>query len=106
MRSYWVYILSSRSRTLYTGVTGYLTRPVFEHKTYCMPGFAARYKIDRLVYFEETSEPYSAIAREKQIKSWRRDKKVALINLSNPSWEDLSAEWFELSNADSSLRSE
>ena len=84
----WVYILTNRSGTLYTGVTNDVTRRLGEHKT--GTGFAARYDTDRLVYVEEHTRPADAIAREKQIKGWRREKKVALINAANPRWHDLA----------------
>ncbi len=103
MRSYWVYILSSKSRRVYVGVTNDLERRVCEHKSKAMQGFTKTYNIDRLVYFDETPDVRSAIEREKQIKGWRRDKKIALIESNNPTWDDLSSEWYE---ADSSLRSE
>ena len=106
MRSYFVYILASRSRTLYVGVTGDLARRLFEHKTHAVPGFTARYRIDRLVHFEETSDVYAALTREKQIKSWGRAKKLQLIESANPTWQDLCAGWYGASEADSSLRSE
>ena len=90
MRLFFVYIMASRSRTLYTGITNDLRRRVYEHKQGLIPGFTARYKITTLAYFESTPNPIAAIAREKQIKSWRRDKKIALIESANPEWEDLS----------------
>ena len=93
LKTYFVYILASRSRTLYTGVTNDLQRRVYEHKHKLVPGFTARYNITRLVYFEETSDVLSAIEREKAIKGWTRAKKVALIEGVNPTWEDLSADW-------------
>ena len=92
-RQYYVYILSSISRTLYTGVTNDLERRLYEHKHKLVPGFTGRYGVDRLVYYEIASDPASAIAREKQIKGWTRAKKVALIESQNPKWADLSAEW-------------
>lgn len=104
MKIYFVYILASRSRRLYTGVTNDLARRVFEHKSKAAPGFTARYNIRRLVYFEETNDAQAAIGREKQIKGWLREKKVALIESVNPAWEDLAAELE--GTADSSLRSE
>jgi putative endonuclease len=93
VRSYYVYILANRSKTLYTGVTNDLTRRVVEHKSGAVPGFTAKYRIDRLVHFEETSRIEDAIAREKQIKGWVRAKKLALIEQSNPEWEDLGEGW-------------
>jgi putative endonuclease len=95
MKQFAVYIMTNRSRTLYTGVTSNLEKRVYEHKHKLVPGFTSKYKIDRLVYFELTSDALSAIGREKQIKGWLRSKKIALITLANPNWNDLSAEWFE-----------
>ena len=103
MAQYFVYILASRSRTLYVGVTNDLARRVYEHRMRLVPGFTSRYRIDRLVYCEDTTDIRSAIAREKQIKSWRREKKLELISNANPTWKDLSEGW---PTADSSLRSE
>ena len=93
MRSYWTYIIASRRRVLYTGVTNDLERRVFEHKTGLTPGFAKRYGCDRLVFFEEADRPIVAIAREKQIKGWTRARKLALIEEQNPQWRDLSEDW-------------
>ncbi len=103
MKQYYVYILTNRSRTLYTGVTNDLQRRVYEHKHKLVPGFTAKYNLTRLVYYEATPDIHAAIAREKQIKGWLRAKKIALIESMNPKWEDLSAGWYE---GDSSLRSE
>ena len=94
MKTYHVYILSSRSRNIYVGVTSDLAQRVLQHKSRLIPGFTSRYNIDRLVYFEEFSRVQDAIAREKQIKGWVRSKKVALIESGNPTWEDLSQGWF------------
>ena len=91
-KSYYVYIMSSPSRTLYTGVTNDLERRVNEHRNGAVPGFTKRYKIDRLVYFQETNDIGAAIAAEKQIKGLLRPKKIALIETENPTWRDLSAE--------------
>jgi putative endonuclease len=91
-KSYYVYIMSSLSRTLYTGVTNNLERRVNEHKSGAVSGFTKRYKVDRLVYFQETNDIAAAIAAEKQIKGMLRPKKIALIEEENPSWRDLSAE--------------
>jgi putative endonuclease len=84
--------MSSVSRTLYTGVTNDLERRVNEHKTGAVPGFTKRYRIDRLVYFQETDDIGAAIEAEKRIKGLLRAKKIALIEAENPSWRDLSAE--------------
>jgi putative endonuclease len=91
---YFIYIMTNKSRTLYTGITNNLERRVYEHKNKLVPGFTARYNISTLVYFEETPDVLSAIAREKQIKGWLRSKKISLIEAVNPQWFDLSAEWF------------
>ena len=95
MRHYYVYILTNKSRTLYTGVTNNLERRLYEHKQKLVPGFASRYNITQLVYFEETQDVHAALAREKEIKGWLRKKKVALIESTNPEWRDLSASWYE-----------
>ncbi len=95
MNSYYVYILTNYSRTLYTGVTNNLHRRVYEHKKKLIPGFTHKYNINQLVYYEETSEVREAISREKQIKGWLRAKKIALIESKNPQWLDLSADWYE-----------
>lgn len=87
--SYFVYIMTNRSKTLYTGVTGYLERRTFEHKQGIKGEFAARYKIDRLVYYESFDSIHSAIAREKQIKGLLRIQRIALIVSMNPEWKDL-----------------
>jgi len=102
-RTFYVYLLASKSRRLYVGVTNNLERRLFEHKSKLVDGFTKQYNIDRLVYFEQTTDVLSAINREKQIKGWNRSRKIFLIEASNPTWEDLSTEWYK---ADSSLRSE
>ncbi len=92
-RRYFVYILTNPSRTLYTGITNSLRRRVREHKGKRADGFTARYNISRLVYFESFVDVRNAIEREKQIKSWTRAKRVALVESVNPKWDDLSREW-------------
>jgi putative endonuclease len=82
--------MASRSRTLYVGVTNDLKRRAYEHKEKLVPGFTAKYKIERLVYFELTEDVHAKISREKQIKGWTRSKKVALVDSVNPTWKDLS----------------
>ena len=94
-KTYHVYIMSNQSRTLYTGITNNLVKRVYEHKNKLVPGFTAKYNISRLVYFEETGDVRAALAREKQIKGWLRQKKIALIESSNPKWMDLSAAWYK-----------
>ena len=90
-RRYYVYILTNHSRTLYVGMTNDLSRRVEEHKAKEVPGFTAKYGIDQLVYYEVYNRALDAIEREKQIKRWRRAKKVVLIMEDNPHWEDLGA---------------
>jgi putative endonuclease len=102
-RSYYVYILANPTRTLYVGVTNNLEARLHQHRRGTMSGFTSRYGIYRLVYCEEYSYINNAIAREKEIKGWLRVKKIALIEAQNPTWRDLSVDWFE---TDSSLRSE
>jgi putative endonuclease len=92
-RTYFVYIMASRSGVLYCGVTNSIRRRNAEHKSRRHDGFTARYRCTRLVYYEIYRSIHNAIAREKQIKRWRRDKKVALIEQANPRWLDLSDQW-------------
>jgi putative endonuclease len=89
-RTFFVYIMSSLGRVIYVGVTGDLDRRVFEHKHGTVPGFTSRYRVDRLVYVEAFANPRDAISREKEIKGWRREKKVAMIVKKNPTWADLA----------------
>mgnify|MGYP001083436650 CR=1 FL=1 len=87
---YYVYILANKTNvTIYTGVTNDLIRRVYEHKNKLIHGFATKYNVDKLVYFEVAETANSAITREKQIKSWSRKKKNELINNRNPNWDDL-----------------
>ncbi|PYP90955.1 MAG: endonuclease [Candidatus Angelobacter sp. Gp1-AA117] len=96
MKTYFVYIMSNKSRRLYVGFTSKLRARVFQHKNkWFKESFTARYKFDMLVYFESFADPNDAIQREKEIKGWRRDKKLKLILAVNPDWADLSAEWYE-----------
>jgi putative endonuclease len=92
-KRYYVYIVASVSGVMYTGVTNSVLRRAHQHKEKRNPGFTQKYNVDRLVYFEVFQDVRNAIRREKQIKSWRREKKVALIEAMNPKWEDLSAKW-------------
>ena len=94
MHTYYVYIMASRSRVLYTGVTNDLARRVDEHKLSLTPGFTSRYHVTRLVHFEEFGDVRDAIAREKQLKGWVRSRKIRLIEQKNPTWEDLADAWF------------
>jgi putative endonuclease len=84
--------MSNASGTLYTGVTNDLQRRIQEHKSGRMGSFTSRYRVTKLVYFEATSGVRAALEREKEIKGWRRDKKVRLIESFNPSWKDLAEE--------------
>ena len=93
MKTYYVYIMASKSRTLYTGVTNNLERRVLQHRIKLHEGFSARYNINRLVYFEVFGDIRLAIGREKQIKAWGRMKKIALIESVNRDWKDLSDGW-------------
>ncbi len=88
-KTYHVYIVASISRVIYIGVTSDLIRRVHEHRQGVVAGFTKSYRVNWLVYFEETSDVYAAIAREKQLKAWRREKKTAMIESVNPEWKDL-----------------
>ena len=91
---YFVYILSNwNDSVLYIGVTGNLPRRLYEHRNGLVDGFTKRYNVHKLVYYEYTSDVYSAISREKQLKKWNRSKKNALIQRMNPDWKDLSETW-------------
>jgi putative endonuclease len=90
MRDYFVYIMTNKSKTLYTGVTNNLVRRVYEHKNKLIEGFTKKYNINKLVHFELFDNPGDAIKREKQIKGWLRKKKIDLIESMNPEWKDLS----------------
>jgi putative endonuclease len=94
-KMYWVYILASSSGTLYIGITSDLHRRVFEHKQGKVEGFTKEYAVDRLVYGEGFDDVLKAIAREKQLKGWRREKKIALFEKMNPSWKDLAKDWYD-----------
>ena len=104
MPDYYVYIMTNKSRTLYTGVTNDLERRVYEHKRKLVPGFTSKYNITRLVWYQTFSDVREAIDWEKRIKGWLRSKKLALIESKNSSSADLSEGWYW--EEDSSLRSE
>ena len=93
--NYYVYILSSYTGTLYIGISNDLDRRTVEHRKGTIPGFTLRYRVTLLVYFERFDSPRAAIAREKQLKGWRRERKLQLIRTVNPKLEDLSAGWFD-----------
>jgi putative endonuclease len=94
MQIYYVYILSSKTGTLYVGITNDLQRRMYEHKNGLIEGFTKKYGVNRLVYFEQIEDVEQAILREKQIKKWRRSKKIELIKSTNFQWVDLSEDWF------------
>ena len=90
----YVYIVASKYQgSLYIGVTNDIERRLYEHRSECIEGFTSRYHIHRLVYYEAYADIKDAIRREKQLKGWRRDKKISLFETSNPEWKDLSKNW-------------
>jgi|SRR5680860_657258 len=93
MRNYFVYIMASRRRVLYIGITNDLARRVWEHQHKLTEGFTKQYNVTRLVYFEEGTDARAAIAREKQLKGWLRARKIELIETVNLEWKDLSEGW-------------
>ncbi|WP_319587777.1 GIY-YIG nuclease family protein [uncultured Desulfobulbus sp.] len=98
MPSFYIYLLTNQNnKVMYVGMTNNLKRRVYEHKTKQVAGFTEKYNVNRLVYFEETQDVLIAIAREKEIKKWRREKKNLLVVAVNPAWQDLSDGWFEIS---------
>ena len=103
-RTYHIYILTNKSGTLYTGITGNLKKRVWQHKTKEVNGFTQKYNIDRLIYYETFGDVWSAIAREKQIKGWVRRRKVELIASMNPEWHDLSDGWYDVDSSQDGLR--
>ena len=91
MNNYWVYILTNHdNQVLYIGMTNNLSRRIYEHQNGMCDGFSKTYNLDKLVYYEHTTLVKAAIAREKQLKGWRREKKGKLIETMNPDWKDLS----------------
>ena len=93
MKEYYVYMLASRSKRLYIGMTSDLERRISEHKTKSIPGFTSQYNIDRLVWYESTNSAIDAAERERQLKRWRGEKKVMLIEMENVDWTDLAEGW-------------
>jgi putative endonuclease len=91
-KHYYVYIMASHSRVIYIGMTNDLRRRVAQHQQKLVEGFTQKYNCTMLVYYESTEDVHSALAREKELKGWRREKKIALIESRNPTWQDLSAE--------------
>lgn len=94
-KHYYVYILSSQRRVLYIGITTNLEGRVFQHRTHMFGGFTASYNVTNLVYFETYSDVHRALAREKELKGWRRERKVELSESTNPKWKDLSYGWYQ-----------
>ena len=94
-RIYATYILASRSRVLYIGSTSDLIRRMYEHRSGAVKGFTQRYDVTRLVYYEQTPNSRAAVEREREIKGWRREKKLRLIESVNAGWLDLAEDWFE-----------
>lgn len=92
-KTFYVYIMSNEQRTIYIGMTNDLERRTWDHKQRRVQGFSSRYRINKLVYVENFESAQEAIAREKQLKGWRRSKKLDLINAQNPTWNDLTAAW-------------
>jgi putative endonuclease len=92
---YYVYVMASKSRVIYVGVSGFLMARVLRHRSGEGGAFTRKYRVSRLVYFHRCHNVGDAIARETEIKKWRREKKVALIHTENPTWEDLAAGWGE-----------
>jgi len=91
MKSYYVYIITNKKNgVLYIGVTNDIERRIYEHKNKLVEGFSSKYNLNKLVYFEETSDIRTALEREKRLKKWNRDWKIRLIKEKNPNWEDLS----------------
>ena len=94
MGNYYVYILTNwNNHVMYVGVTNNLQRRIYEHKEKLIDGFTSKYNVNKLVYYEETTDIKSAISREKELKGWRRSKKDAIVVTMNQNWEDLSKDW-------------
>ena len=95
MENYYTYILTNwNNQVMYIGVTNNLERRILEHKNGIVKGFTSKYNINKLVYYEYTSDINAAIAREKQLKGWKRSKKNELVESTNPEWKDISEDWF------------
>jgi len=94
-KEYSVYIMASRTKVLYTGVSGNLMERVWQHKNKVTKGFTARYNVSKLIYYSQTSDINEALEFEKRIKGWIRKKKIELIESMNPNWDDLADEWFD-----------
>jgi len=94
-KTYYVYILSSQRRVLYIGITSHIERRVRQHKSHTFGGFTTKYNVTNLVYFERYGSVGKAIRREKELKNWRREKKILSIEANNPKWRDLSYGWYQ-----------
>jgi putative endonuclease len=93
-KTYYVYLITNwNNKVLYIGVTNNLERRIYQHRNKLIKGFTEKYNVNKLVYFEQTSDIESAITREKQIKHWRREKKNRLIESTNKEWQDLTKKW-------------
>ncbi|MGC2472691.1 MAG: GIY-YIG nuclease family protein [Candidatus Sulfotelmatobacter sp.] len=92
---YYVYILASQTRVLYIGMTSGIEYRIFQHKTHAFNGFTEKYNVTNLVYFERHQDVMTAIRREKEMKAWRREEKIQLIESTNPKWKDLSYGWYQ-----------
>ena len=93
-KTYYIYLITNwNNKVLYIGVTNNLERRIYQHKNKLIKGFTEKYNINKLVYFEQSSDINSAITREKEIKKWRREKKNSLIESTNKKWQDLSKNW-------------
>ena len=95
-RQSYVYIMTNRSKVLYTGVTNDLVRRIYQHKQKLVEGFTKKYNLTKLVYYEAGDDIRTAIQREKQLKGWLRNRKVELIESANPDWADLSEKWYDV----------
>ena len=93
VRQFFVYLLASKTRRLYVGMTSNLERRMQEHRSKAVDGFTSRYNVDRLVWYQAIDGAGDAVERERQVKGWRREKKVALIEAENPGWTDLARDW-------------
>ena len=92
--TYYTYILTNwNNKVMYIGVTNNLERRLYEHRHHVMDGFTSKYNVGKLVYYESTDDVTAAIVREKQLKGWKRARKNALVESTNPTWRDLSEDW-------------
>jgi putative endonuclease len=107
-KRFFVYMMTNgpRGATLYVGITGDLRFRVWQHKSKLVAGFTSRYNLTRLVYYQCFFFPDEAIAREKEIKGWRRSKKIKLIESMNPRWEDLARDWQDMYKPETAVRRE